>query len=409
MTTPRTPVEPPSYRLEHEPDGRSWTARENLADILERELLGPANGPEEVLDGAPDSAYLIGRIAPVKLTARHGRPDGRGHRASPIPTSATPRMPQAEPGVPVTAVDDSGAGADEDSGVEDEPQQRGLMIPASMGLRCQIPDDLESFTVIASWGVYEPVHRGGPEPGRGSCAGTSAPRSRSPSDQGRRPPRVGDHGDPAQGQGRAAGGPARRSRARLPADRDRAVQRPGDAAEDPGQRLAVPDQADRVTAGERGVPAGQRPAAGHPRRAGRRAAAAEPAVPGPAGVRGRPHLLGGLGGRPGGAAGQQGVDDVAADVRDAAGRRRGDRRALLDMRELAAASPEQLRAGWRRSSSGYAAWLDGEEARARALPEHLRAEGAGRGQPRHGRCSASSPTGWSICWPTPRRCAASGS
>ena len=69
MTTPRTPVEPPSYRLEHEPDGRSWTARENLADILERELLGPANGPEEVLDGAPDSVYLIGRIAPAKLTA----------------------------------------------------------------------------------------------------------------------------------------------------------------------------------------------------------------------------------------------------------------------------------------------------------------------------------------------------
>ena len=38
-------VEPPSYRLEYEPDGRSWTARENLADILERELLGPAERP----------------------------------------------------------------------------------------------------------------------------------------------------------------------------------------------------------------------------------------------------------------------------------------------------------------------------------------------------------------------------
>ena len=45
MTTPRTPVEPPSYRLEHEPDGRSWTARENLADILERELLGTGERP----------------------------------------------------------------------------------------------------------------------------------------------------------------------------------------------------------------------------------------------------------------------------------------------------------------------------------------------------------------------------
>ena len=60
MTTPRvapsTPPavpERPAYQLAHEPDGRSWTARENLADILERELLGPLNGPEEVIDGSP--------------------------------------------------------------------------------------------------------------------------------------------------------------------------------------------------------------------------------------------------------------------------------------------------------------------------------------------------------------------
>ena len=80
MTTPRTPVEPPQYRLEYEPDGSSWTARENLADILERELLGPMNGPEEVIDGSPDAVYLIGRIAPFKLTAGTGDPAGRGHR-----------------------------------------------------------------------------------------------------------------------------------------------------------------------------------------------------------------------------------------------------------------------------------------------------------------------------------------
>ena len=52
--------ERPPLALAHEPDGRSWTARENLADILERELLGPANGPNELLNGSPDSAYLVG-------------------------------------------------------------------------------------------------------------------------------------------------------------------------------------------------------------------------------------------------------------------------------------------------------------------------------------------------------------
>lgn len=151
MSAPREQV----YRLGHEPDGRSWTARENLVDILERELLGPANGPEEVLEGVPDTAYLIGRLAPVRLTA--GRDDPRDADSDEAATDVGEAVDAEESrGVPVTAVDESGAGADEDT-AEDEPQKRGLMIPASMGLRCQIPDDLESFTVTASWGRYEPV------------------------------------------------------------------------------------------------------------------------------------------------------------------------------------------------------------------------------------------------------------
>jgi hypothetical protein len=152
MTTPRAPVEPPSYRLEHEPDGRSWTARENLTDILERELLGPANGPEEVIDGSPDAVYLIGRIAPVKLTAGTDDPID-ADTGEPDTDVGDAEDAESGRGVPLTGVDDSGAGADQDSGVEDEPQQRGLMIPASMGLRCQIPENLESFTVTESLGV----------------------------------------------------------------------------------------------------------------------------------------------------------------------------------------------------------------------------------------------------------------
>jgi hypothetical protein len=165
MTTPRIPVEPSSYRLEHEPDGRSWTARENLTDILERELLGPANGPEEVVDGSPDSVYLVGRIAPFKLTAGSGDPVD-ADTGEPDTDVGDAADAESGRGVPLTDVDDSGAGADEDSGVEDGPQQRGLMIPASMGLRFQIPEALEAFTVIASWGVYEPVKEEDPEKAR---------------------------------------------------------------------------------------------------------------------------------------------------------------------------------------------------------------------------------------------------
>jgi hypothetical protein len=162
MTTPRvaTPTPPavperPAYQLAHAPDGRAWTARENLTDVLERELLGPLNGPEEVIDGSPDSVYLIGRIAPVKLAP--GKADPTAADTGEADTDVGDATDAEESrGVPVTAVDETNAD-DEDTGIEDEPQRRGLMIPASMGLRCQVPDDLDSITVTASWGRYEPI------------------------------------------------------------------------------------------------------------------------------------------------------------------------------------------------------------------------------------------------------------
>ena len=127
----------------------------------------------------PTSVYLVGRIAPVKLTG--GTDD---------PADADTDEPGTDVGDADDARDGPGRAGDRRSTTdgadggrgqrpEDEPQQRGLMIPASMGLRFQIPDDLESFTVTASWGVYEPVTDGGRRQGRTS-AGTSAPRSRSP-------------------------------------------------------------------------------------------------------------------------------------------------------------------------------------------------------------------------------------
>ncbi|PWF84032.1 helicase [Kocuria rosea] len=149
------------YELNFEPDNRSWTARENLTDILERELLGPAGGDEEILDGPPDVAYLVGRIAPVRLTGGPVDPVEEGSEEAATDVGDAVAASESR-GVPVTAVDDSTADADEDD-VDDDPQKRGLMVPASMGLRFQIPLDCASFTVTASWGVYKSMP--GEEPG----------------------------------------------------------------------------------------------------------------------------------------------------------------------------------------------------------------------------------------------------
>ena len=57
-----------TYELNYDLDGSSNAVRENLVDILERELLGPIHGPEETLPYSPRSQYLVGHIAPVKIS-----------------------------------------------------------------------------------------------------------------------------------------------------------------------------------------------------------------------------------------------------------------------------------------------------------------------------------------------------
>src|SRR5580704_3794234 len=370
MTTPRTPPEPPSYRLEYEPDGRSWTLRENLADILERELLGPANGPEEVIDGSPDSVYLIGRIAPAKLTAGTDDPTDAdtGEPDTDVGDAADADLDR---GVPLTGVDDSGAGADEDSGIEDEPQQRGLMIPASMGLRCQIPDDLESFTVTASWGLYESVPEKDPErqrlvrryhrtpieiTKRITVASLHNAATAEVPLEDKVVLRVDRHDDPARG--------CRLIEIALCNDRETPRKIPVDAwlyqtqltvaadgadvflpvsdplldtrhePDDELRRLSLQYRDRLEFAAGRTCSVGWAVADGA-RRASKVWTTWLPVCETP---------------------------QVAAEEIDA----------MLDMRELAAASPEQLRDGLSPIVDRYEEWLDREEARARALPEHLR-------------------------------------
>src|SRR5262245_39275526 len=101
-----------AYRLRLEPNGQSWTARENLADIIGRELLGPASGPAEILEGSPDAAYLIGRIAPQQLTGGDGDPVEAASAEADTDVGDAEDA-RAGRGVPVTAVEENGAGADE--------------------------------------------------------------------------------------------------------------------------------------------------------------------------------------------------------------------------------------------------------------------------------------------------------
>ena len=161
----------PPYDLAYELDDSSLSVRTNLVDILRRELLGPADGENEVLTVAPDGRYNLGRIAPTRLTSSADSPDPGGnsdhsdrddHGADEGTLDVDALDARASTGVPITGADESGPDGDEDTAGDrdDAPIRRGLMIPASMGLRFQVPADLDSLTIHASWGVYHPQSAG---------------------------------------------------------------------------------------------------------------------------------------------------------------------------------------------------------------------------------------------------------
>ena len=147
------------YALEFDLDGGSLAVRDNLVDILDRELLGPIHGPDEVLPFSPRSQYLVGQIAPVKLSGVvvEEIADTEGLGEEPLVEERTDIVAASEQrGVPAYSADKTEADAEGDDPDDRTPKQ-GLMIPASMGLRFQVPLDLESFLVTASWGTYASV------------------------------------------------------------------------------------------------------------------------------------------------------------------------------------------------------------------------------------------------------------
>ena len=138
-----------TYVFDEEFGHTSASARAGLVEVLKRELIGPAEGDTEILTTPPDDRYLLGRIAPTRLTG-----------------AADDLEAAASTGAPVTGVEEemTNATAEEDPGedTDDEPVRRGLMIPASMGLRFQVPaapTELESISIHVSWGTYESIGR----------------------------------------------------------------------------------------------------------------------------------------------------------------------------------------------------------------------------------------------------------
>jgi hypothetical protein len=120
----------------------SFEGRADLETLLERDLLGPWDGPEEELPPGtpPAERYLLGRLVP--------KPDATA------PVRAT-----SDEAADADLTDREVADATDD---EEEPDSQatiraGTMAASSLGMSFSVPIEVERLLVTVAWGVYERV------------------------------------------------------------------------------------------------------------------------------------------------------------------------------------------------------------------------------------------------------------
>jgi len=114
----------------------SYQVRDELVELIERDLLGPWDGEVEVLpprSAGPGERYLVGRLGP-----RHD------------PQSGT----DVAGGAVDTEIAAGGDGADGELPELLTMQNAGRMWASSMGLSCVVASGVDTLTVTASWGHY---------------------------------------------------------------------------------------------------------------------------------------------------------------------------------------------------------------------------------------------------------------
>ncbi|SPT50061.1 DISARM system helicase DrmA [Actinomadura madurae] len=130
-------VKPPLDVPQEFAEGTSFQVRDELEDLVRRDLLGPWGGPKEAFKPkamGPRERYLVGMLGP-----RHSP-------ASAI--ESADEMPDTEAGV----------GGDASEGGLPEvvsPQTLGKIWASSMGLSFCVPADVDAVIVKAGWGRYE--------------------------------------------------------------------------------------------------------------------------------------------------------------------------------------------------------------------------------------------------------------
>ncbi|MGH3279080.1 MAG: DISARM system helicase DrmA, partial [Trebonia sp.] len=122
------------------PDATSFQVRAELEDLLERDLLGPWDGPEEELPPgtSPAERYMLGRLVPRQAPEEPSEED------------LEPELVDREVASPASGGDEEEEGAEADATV-----RSGSMAASAIGLAFSVPSTVDVISVTASWGRYE--------------------------------------------------------------------------------------------------------------------------------------------------------------------------------------------------------------------------------------------------------------
>lgn len=121
----------------------SFEVRGVLEDLLERDLLGPWDGPEEELPVGtiPAERYLLGRLVPH--SPDRGQPEPATHEDDDF---TEPELVDRDVSVDADDTDDRQS---------EGATRSGSMASSALGLSFVVPDDVTSVRVEATWGRYE--------------------------------------------------------------------------------------------------------------------------------------------------------------------------------------------------------------------------------------------------------------
>lgn len=143
----------------------SAQVRDELVDLIARDLVGPWDGPTETIVGTPRNRYLAGALAPISLL------DGTAEAASSASGARDTTLTDVRANESLAVAELSGAhdvqGVPADEGEpiaeaspsepdEDRGPESKIIAPSSIGLRFQVAAETAVLRFTARWGKYSP-------------------------------------------------------------------------------------------------------------------------------------------------------------------------------------------------------------------------------------------------------------